>query len=307
MIIQEYINYLVDLFMQFPWHHIFISSGIGAIIATIIVNFTKAKWESRLRGDLETKLESFKSELRRDEDLIKARFSSNENEINTIRSTLLSELSLRKSVSDRRKLEAIEKIWSQTIELNKLLGLAKMAEGINIKYALKTASEAGPNKEKIQEFAKILLVSSKVDQDYVSKLGCELERLYVPPEVWYVFKTYLELLIKIFVELKAMELGTADLLNKSHTNEMCKSLKILLPHMTKFIDDNKEDAYVFLASQVRERLFDELKKAVDGDAVSDSSLDDIKKIASAVRTATEFQKIDIPDIAGLRKNINEQS
>lgn len=70
--------------------------------------------------------------------------------------------------------------------------------------------------------------------------------------------------------------------------------------MSEFIDQYKDNAYIYLVEQIREKLCDELKAMIDGDAANTKSLVDAKKFAAAMRPP-EKQLLDkIPDVEGLQ-------
>jgi hypothetical protein len=275
------------------------SSTIVAAIGGLFAIYFKARVEKNLKRDLDTHVEAFKSELRREEDTIKSDIASNEAELAAIRSTVLSELSTRRSIIEKRKIEAAEHMWAATNEFNKLLSLAHFAESINMKVALARSATPGEDQEKLKQFASMVLETSNLSDNFVPSIDVQSDRLFVSPAAWSVLSLYKGILYRPYVQFKAMHFGVVDVL-KDVDPETIASLKLLLPHMSTFIDEYRDMAPIYLIDQVREKVFEELKRVIEGDAFDAKNLVDTKKIAAAVRFTEQELTVEIPDIEGLR-------
>jgi hypothetical protein len=92
------------------------TSSVLTVIGVIVGTYYKAKVEKGIQHSFDQKLEELRAKLRRDEEELKADLRSTDNEIAALRSGPLSGMASRQATLDKRRLEAIEKLWSTVID-----------------------------------------------------------------------------------------------------------------------------------------------------------------------------------------------
>ena len=110
------------------------TSSLLTVIAVIIGPFYKAKVEKGIQHNFDQKLEELRAKLRSDEEQLKADRRSRDDEIAALRSGALSGMAGRQAALDKRRLEAIEKLWSAVIDRWQWKHLARLVGSLNMDY-----------------------------------------------------------------------------------------------------------------------------------------------------------------------------
>src|SRR5262245_59053502 len=77
-------------------------------------------WITRsVQHDFDTRLEQLRSELRGNEERVKSELRDNEAEFAALRTSVLSGSNNRQSLLDKRRFDAVEKIWVSVNELGR--------------------------------------------------------------------------------------------------------------------------------------------------------------------------------------------
>jgi hypothetical protein len=80
-------------------------------------NWLKARIEKGVQFSFDNKLETLRTEFRRNEERFKADLQSKESEIAALRSAVFSGSAERRSLLDKRRFEAVEKLWKAVNDL----------------------------------------------------------------------------------------------------------------------------------------------------------------------------------------------
>jgi hypothetical protein len=110
-------------------------------------NWLKARIEKGVQYKFDKGIENLRTELRKNEESFKTDLRNKETEITLLRNAVLSGSASRQSLLDRRRFDAVEKVWTAVNDLAQLKGLSAMMAIVNFK---EVAKEAGH--PKMQQF-----------------------------------------------------------------------------------------------------------------------------------------------------------
>ena len=128
---------------------------IGTLAALIARSAAKSYVEGRIQHGFAKDLEAVKAELRQTEEGFKSRLRIGEAQITALQSALLNGRSHRLSLLDKRRMEAVEAIWSA---VGKLAPLKNLAAQFSV--VLPMFTEEDRRDPKVREFVARLLPKS---------------------------------------------------------------------------------------------------------------------------------------------------
>src|SRR6267378_3038276 len=169
------------------------TSGVLTVIGVIVGTYYKAKVEKGIQHNFDQKLEELRAKLRRDEEELKAGLHSRDDEIAALRSGALSGMASRQAALDKRRLEAIEKLWSAVIDRWQWKNLARMAGSLNMDNLLDAAAQENEEGPKLRSFAEVIWKTTGLENPKLLET-VDKERPFLPPMTWALFSAYRQVL-----------------------------------------------------------------------------------------------------------------
>ena len=140
----------------------------------------KASIERRVQHHFDEKIESVRTELRKSEELFKGDLRAKETELAALRDGVLSGRAQRQALLDKRRLDAVERIWAAVIALAPYKTVSAFMARINFSAAAKQA----PHEPKLRKFFEI--IGSNIPTDALFGRA-ENEQPFVSPLAWAYF------------------------------------------------------------------------------------------------------------------------
>ena len=245
--------------------------------------YITARVEKAVQHRFDEKLERLRTQLRNSEEEFRSGLRSKEAEIAVIREGVLSGMTSRQAARDKRRLEAVDRLWSAVVDLSRLEGTMAMMSLIK----LETITEQRARDPKIQIFFKS--ISSNLDLNNLPGKDAAKERPFVSPLAWAMFSAYQAILILPVGIAKMIEVGFegAKLADLSKPNHL---LKTVLPEYAEYIDKHGTLAHSQLLDELKSRLITELNRMLDGTETDKANIDRAAKIleaANEVRNDTQ--------------------
>src|SRR6185312_4886785 len=147
-------------------------------------NALKSWIESGIRHHYDSQLASLRSELRGSEERLKSDLRSSEATIAALRENVFAGRGQRESLLDKRRIEAVERIWAA---LSKLAPLRFVSE-LMARVDFKVAAELAPDDPKVREFAAT--ITKNVPEMKDLNHGAADEQIFVSPLAWAYFSAY---------------------------------------------------------------------------------------------------------------------
>jgi hypothetical protein len=229
-------------------------------------SWLKASIERGVQHKFDVKIESLRSELR-----------DNEAEISSLRSVVLSGSAGRQSLLDKRRFEAVEKIWTAVNDFAHLRALSEMMAHLDFKQMSKEADHPS-----MLKFVGVLeKMAPAIEQ--MKKNVARDEQPFVTDIAWAYFVAYKSILFGSYIRLQALKAGLKDADKYLKKDPNKKILVAALPHQAEFIEQNEPELYHFLLEEIEGYLLVELRKILEGKDADQASIEKSRGIIKAVR------------------------
>jgi len=170
--------------------------------------------------------------VRKSEERFKSDLRDKEGEIATLRSSVLAGSANRQGLLDKRRFEAVEKVWHDVNDLARLKELSSRIAMLNIKAVAKEASDP-----KMQSFLSTIGAGTPDLADF--KNAARDEQPFLPELAWAYFTAYKTILHANFALYRVLKIGLDDVDKYLSKEQVSKILKAVLPHRSQFIDDRE--------------------------------------------------------------------
>lgn len=275
-----------------PWIASIISAATASGVVLAVFGYVlavpyKAGVENAVRKKFEKDLEKVRSDFRRDEERLRADIRRSEEELNALRSGALANLTVRQAELGRRRLQALEAVWSSVVDMGKLRWGVRMAQIMKFDALLEATKGTGSQALKLREFIGTVAGPSGDLKTLTDLVGADKERPFLPPLVWAVYSAYRTIMYWPPVVFAAIKAGAGKEVI-SPPDEMMKMLKEVLPHQAAYIDQWRENSFAYLVDELEMKLLSLIKDAVekpDDDREQIEQAENILKAVEALRMA----------------------
>jgi hypothetical protein len=281
----------------YPW----LVSAIGGFIGAGLLLPTKFG-EAAIKFRFDKFVEASKAEHQHLLEQFRHELKSRDDQISAVRTLALSGLNTRTEILTKRRLQAAETVWASVVEYTRYRHVLEMTYSIKLDQAMETASQRTPDAEKVRKFAAAILDSMKLES-LKFEATPNKEQIFVGRDVWARFTLYRSVMTLPITKLMAMREGLKPNVIKDQAPLMAAA-KLVLPHMTSFIDEYGVEGLSYLND-----LFEEEVRLAIVASFSDSSADNAnvqqaKFILDNVNKATTDlqEKVEIP-VPGLVNDV----
>jgi hypothetical protein len=228
-----------------------------------------------VQHEYDKKLETLRTGFRQSEELFKAELRSKEAQIEALRSGALTGLASRQAALDKRRIEAVDQLWSTVIALGSLKGASATLSAINFAAASKIASENPKVREAFAIIAEPFDIK-KIDFSPASKA-----RPFVSVIAWALFFAYQAIVVFAVLRLHMLKAGI-DAPQVLNPDSVVDLIKAALPDAADTVAKSglNEKSLYFLLDVLEIRLLEELKKTLQGD---ESDLATVEQAAAILK------------------------
>ena len=118
-------------------------------------NRLKTRVERGVQYRIDEKLETIRADMRGAEEQFKNELRGEESEISALRDAVLSGRAQRQTLLDKRRLDAVERVWAAVMGLTPYRIVASMSASINLKQAIKEAPKHAGMRKLAENIAKL--------------------------------------------------------------------------------------------------------------------------------------------------------
>ena len=243
-------------------------SALG-MIGWLFRNWIITRLKASVSYEFDSKLESLRADLR-----IK------EAEIATLRASAMTALSNRQISIDKRRLEAIEQLWSSIISLTKARGISKMMSCFDYERVAVYAQKNESMRETLSVLGGNFDFTKDLKQDDAS-----LARPFVSPMAWAIYSALVAVIANGVIKWHVAKsgLGAKDFTDRDATNKM---MKAALPEYSAYIEKYGPISYHPLIEILELKLLNEFQVMMSGAEADKASID---QAAEILKYATEIQ------------------
>jgi hypothetical protein len=259
-----------------------VSTPIGIFVAR---NWFKARIEKGVQHHFDVQIEDVRAELRKSEERFKSELRDKEAEIATLRNTVLAGSASRQALLDKRRFEAVEKVWTAVNDLAQLKYISSTMAILNFKAIAKRSTDP-----KMQQFLS-LIGAGAPELDKIKNVARD-ERPFLPELAWAYFNAYTTILYASLARYKVLSAGVDEPEKYLSFEALQKILKAALPHQTNWIDENEPGAYHYLLDEIENNILAELRKILEGKEADQVAAARAKEIMGAVKAATNEEQAE---------------
>ena len=247
------------------------TTAILAVALWLGRNLITTRLTKSVQDEFDTKLELLRAELRKNEELFKADLKLKETEIAVLRSGAMTAMASRQVALDKRRLEAIDQLWSTLIALKSATIILSTLAGLNLVEIYKRAQ----HEAKLREFFKMM--GTGFDEKKVDFSISEKARPFVSPMAWALFSAYQAILMQAVAKWRLIEIGMCDkdFIKKDGIKDLVKTA---LPLYETYIEEHGDNGYHLLLEILEKNLLDELRKMMAGEEDDKEAVERAAKI-----------------------------
>lgn len=262
-----------------PWLPALTTTGLLAAALWLGRELISARLTRTVQHEFDRKLEAVRAELRTAEENFKAQLREKEAEIAALRSGALSVLASRHAALDKRRLEAVDQLWSAFNALGPARAIAANMAVIKFESAAKQA-ERDP---KVRQFFK--MIGGGFDTKSLDLSGAAKARPFVSPMVWAVYSAFNAVVMHSVMRLHVLKggLGASDFADHKAIEKLVVAA---LPHFAEYLEKHGPEVYYHVLEALETRLLVELQAMLDG---VESDKASVERAAEIIRRANELQ------------------
>lgn len=233
-----------------------VATGLIGVVLWLFQSVIVTRLARSVQHEFDAKLEAIRAEIRRSEELLRADLRSKETQIEALRGGALSALASRQATVDKRRLEAVDQLWSAVISLAHFKYASSLMASIRFDRATEEAVKNPRMREVFELFAK------PIDQVKLSNDAAKA-RPYVSEIAWALFSAYQAILMFAVTQIHLLKSGL-DGSKLLDMDAVPKLINVALPHYGEYIDKHGPAAYHLLLDELEAGLLRELQKLLEG-------------------------------------------
>lgn len=284
------------------WFAAISTSTVTAIVGFAVGTFYKAKVEKSVQHNLDRKLEALRTVLRKEEEVLKAELRAKGEQIAALRGGALSGLANRHAAIDKRRLEAIDKLWAATVKQAQFKTALKMTASLKMDVALVDAAKQDAEGAKLRTFAAVIWKMSGLDN--VKPVDPpDSERPFLPPLVWALYSAYSQVIALPLAQLAAMRAGTGPEL-LADPKPMIDLVKTALPHQAVVLDEHGTVALPYLIDELEKAILKEVRRCLNNPDADQASVEQAAAILRAADALADTSKksVEMPSNLGTSRS-----
>lgn len=272
-----------------PWFPAMTSTGLLAFALWLGRNLITNRLRLSVEHEFSERLECVKADQRAGEERLKADLKQKEAEITALRSGALSALTSRQMALDKRRLEAVDQLWSTVAALGPARSITSVMSGVNFE-SVAPFTEQDPSAREI--FA---LIGGNFDMRSIDMSGAIKAQPYLTPMVWAVYSALLAVAMHGAMRWHCLKGGLGK--DYSSIEHVTKLIKTALPSYSDYVDQTGPNGYRYVMDALEHRLLAEIRTMLAGVEDDKTTLDqaaEILKQSQAVMKESETSAISSP-------------
>lgn len=260
------------------------SPALFALVLWLARNLIITRLTKSVESEYARLLEGYKHDLRKSEENFKADLKTKETEIAALRNGVLSAISNRQLLLDKKRLEATEEIWASVVSL----GAFKFVSAWMSVVKFEEMAEAVKTNPDLRKFFEVL--DPQIDPEVLkSRLVPNKARPFVSPLLWASYSAYSIVMMQPVLRALVIKHSVgADLISSEKSSEV---LKLVLPHHAALIDKYGPSCYHELIEELEEKIIQEIHNTISGASTDEAG---IQQAAAVIKKCNEISEPGVP-------------
>lgn len=226
------------------------------------------------------KLEKIRTEHRQGEENLRADLQARATEIQALRAGALSTMTGRQAAIDKRRLEAVDQLWTSVTALASARALAASLAVVK----LDAVGEMAERDEKVRKFVEML--GFGFDPNKMDHASAAKARPFVSPMVWAVYSAMQAVASHAVIQWHALKSGVnpKGLIDEDKIKGL---IKAALPHYGDYIERHGSSVFYYTLDALEAQLLVEIQRMLNG---TDNDKASIDRAADILRHSSELMK-----------------
>jgi len=253
------------------WFPAITTTALAGAALWLLRNLISTRLTKSVEHEFSEKLERLRADLREADERFKADLRAKEAEISVLRSGALSAMASRQIAVDKRKLEAIDQLWTAFNSLGGARSLSITLAHISFDRAAKQAV-TDPKTRQAFETLGAAFDPKSIDHNSASKA-----RPYVSAMAWATYTAYMVICIHAVMRWHALRFGLGE--KELTDNEAIKRLIVAaVPYYADYLDKVGPDGYHYILEALETKLLLEIDQMLVGTAADQASIQQAAEI-----------------------------
>jgi len=235
-------------------------------------NLILTRLKESVAHEFDAKLEGIRAQLRESEEHLKSELRAKETEIEALRSGALTAMVTRQVSVEKRRLEAVDQLWSAATALAAGKSLLTTISIVDFDAALKRAEK----EPRLREVFSAM--GGTFDIQKLDLTGAAKARPFVSPMAWATYSALVAMIFSAAMRWQMLKTGTR--VNLVGDETISKLIKTVLPNAAEWIDKHGPKAYAYIVDQVELKLIEELQQMMAGVEADRASVERAADIVS---------------------------
>lgn len=248
-------------------------------------NLIITRLTNSVRHEYDKKLAVLKADLINKQDILKADLRAKELQLESLKTSALSGISLRQSALFEKQVRAIEVLWSQVIDLLPAKGSAKSLALIQFDNAVKLASENVKAREMFE------IIGSSVNLNSVDTKEAHKVRPFISTVAWAYFSAYTAILGHAVLKFHMLKKGLnyPDIIESKNLK---KVIITALPHQKEYVEKFDSEAYYHLLDELESLMLIAFNKTLKGEQEDKAALIQASELIRASEKLANTDKFE---------------
>lgn len=260
------------------WFPALTTTSLLAVAVWLVRSLILTRLTRSVQNEFDTKLETFRAQLK-----------ASEAQIEALQSGTLGAIQSRRQAMDERRLVAVDQLTEAIIELNKARFIVSFLQVIKWPEASR-ATEDDPKARQLFKELPIQELSVEILK------GALKARPFLTDPVWAAYSAYLSVCMTAVIKQKALIHGTGKFI-KDDDGRLRKMIVALLPHFDDFLKEHGDDAAYYLVEALEAKLHSEIQSMLHGE---EADMEQLKNAAKVIKLAAELRasqdKVAVPNV-----------
>lgn len=259
------------------WFPAITSSAVLLILAYLARDLIKSSLAKGIQYKFDKEIEELRTILRQNEETFRSDLRAKELEIVALREGALGGLANRQALLDKRRLEAVERVWSAVVDLMAAKGVAATMSMVKFEVSAKEAARNSQFREIFKIFGK------SYDLENPPENVAKYEQPFVTPMAWALLSAFQAVILYAVVQAKVLEIGVEEAPEFFNDDGVKAVLKAALPHQSEYIDRYGTAGFYNLLDEIEKNLIAELRNMLEGADIDEASIEQSANIMKAVK------------------------
>ena len=278
------------------WEFVLAVVGVNALVGIVIFLGRDAilnRLTKSVQHEYDKKLAKLNADLRQADDLLRADIHAKEGQIEALRSGALSAMASRQQAVDKRRLEAIDQLWSGVSALAMAKGAVAFMAVLKFDKAAEESAKNPKARAMFEQFA------TPFDPTKLSTGDASKARPFVSPLAWALFSAYSAIHGYAVLQLYILKSGL-NVTGLMDDGALKKLIATALPDYNAYVEQHGITAAYLLVEELENRLLAELVEMTKGKEFDNDQLEraaEILKASNELRSSMEKADQKVP-VAG---------